>query len=189
VQLKASVSRSVRSEDSVAYPIDLTPILPEEEMRDLLREVLEREGWEAVEGEPDKVRKSGPGDEEMILDLDELELVVSVSEEREVAAEVEVEGSAESPEGASRRAQSELSQRQQAMGDAIEEAAQRELNARVRGRLAETEEVRTRELNEILQQVYAESLKRKAGQMGDILEVSESTNEDGNYELVIRVGQ
>jgi len=44
-------------------------------------------------------------------------------------------------------------------------------------------------LNEILQEVYAESLKRKAGQMGDILEVSESTSEDGNYELVIRVAQ
>ena len=38
-----------------------------------------------------------------------------------------------------------------------------------------------------LQDVYAEALKRKARKMGDVVDQHEGTNENGEYELVIKV--
>ena len=42
-------------------------------------------------------------------------------------------------------------------------------------------------MNHTLQDVYAEALKRKAGRMGEVIEQHEGVNENGEYELVIKV--
>ena len=106
-----------------------------------------------------------------------------------VHAEVEVTGLGERRASAKRRAKTELDERSAAVGDQIEEAGRRSVQQEVARRLEESESARLRQLNELVQQVYSESLKKKAAQLGDIVEVTESTSEDGNYELVIRVTQ
>ena len=42
-------------------------------------------------------------------------------------------------------------------------------------------------MNQVLQDVYSEALKRKARQLGDVVDQYEGTNENGEYELVIKV--
>ena len=42
-------------------------------------------------------------------------------------------------------------------------------------------------LHEVLQETYAEALKQKAAQLGTVVEQSESLDENGSYELKIRI--
>ncbi|MEM7014851.1 MAG: hypothetical protein AAF585_25605 [Verrucomicrobiota bacterium] len=189
VQLKQSVSRRVDQDDSVSYPIELTEILPQDEMKDILRGVLESDGWMAEPENSDRFRKTGAAGETLELDLGSMEVTATISDEKEVSADVSATGIGERRSDAKRDANRQLQQQAAAKGDQIEEAARRVLRDELREKLAESEDDRMRQLNELLQKVYAESLKRKAGQLGDIMEVHESTGEDDNYELVIRVAQ
>ena len=59
VQLKESVSRRVYQDDSVSYPIELTEILPQEEMKEILRGVLKDAGWTADSEKHDKFSTNG----------------------------------------------------------------------------------------------------------------------------------
>lgn len=186
IQLKESVTRLVTSTDTVTYPIQLTDILPEEEMKDLLRAALERHGWTESEGVYQKVGEAG---ETITLDLEKMEVSATIEEEREVSTEIEADGQGISNQEARRQARQELAQKAATQGSRLEEHGTNALQRELTEALQESEESRQRALNEVLQEVYAESLKRKAGQLGDILEINESQNEDGNYELTIRVAQ
>jgi|GEM_PF-660639 len=190
VSLKSSICRTVEGEDSVSYPIELTEILPPEEMASVLREALERDDWERLEeGDDNKWRTTGPAGEELVIDLDEMEITATIHEESEVSAEVEVTGIGEGKGSAQQDAQHQLREQEQATGDAIEDAGRRDLREQIREKLEESEKDRARQVNRLLQEVYAESLKRKAGQLGEILDIQEGTGASGDYELTIRVGQ
>lgn len=190
VQLKESVTRVVKGEDSISYPIELTQILPPEEMLDLLKEQLKEQGWEADNEDETVFVTEGPGGEALRIDLEEMELTASISSERIVKTQAEAHGASERSENqAQADAKAKLAQEVQMRGDSIEDAGTKELQAEVTEQLAESESDRQRQMNEILQKVYAESLKRKARQLGDVVETLESTSEDGNYELTIRIEQ
>ena len=188
IALRESVVRVVRSCDSVSYPISLTQLLPEEDMKALLRATLEADGWEPLKDKPNVLIQIH-GEEQWTLDLDTMELTATLESESEVSANVNVTGSAESERTAQEVAKRRLREKAEAVGQSIEESGRRELQERVTAELAKGEEDRMRAMNEVLQRVYAEALKRKAGQLGEVLEVQEGTNQDGNYELVIRVAQ
>lgn len=189
VELKASVSRVVKGEDSVSYPIELTRILPEEEMVEILAGQLEESGWKLRQGGGRVFERAGDHGETLTIDLESMELTASLSSEREVTAEATVYEVAEDRKHAEGIAKARLKEEEAALGDQLEDRGNSELQNEVTTRLAESEAERQRMMNEILQQVYAESLKRKAGQLGDVMEVSESMGEDGNYELTIRIEQ
>ncbi len=189
IELKSAVVRTVKGEDSVSYPIELTDILPADEMKDLLRQQLKDTGWEAQNSEETIFVTEGPGGESLTLDLETMEVTASITTEREVVAEALVQGRGESHQQAQQNAAHQLQEEESMLGDKIEDQGNRELQDEVTSRLAESEADRQRLINEVLQGVYSESLKRKAGQLGDIMEISESTGEDGNYELTIRVSQ
>jgi len=189
VQLQESISRRVDGSDSISYPIELTEILPADEMKDILRGVLTEAGWEADKDNPDQFTITGTEGEIITIDLEEMEVTAELTDEKEVSTEVTAGARSGRSQGhAEHLAKSELQQKAEAAGDSIEESARRELRQQLRDKLAKSEDERMRTLNEVLQRVYAESLKRKAGQLGDIMEVQESTDDD-NYELVIRVSQ
>lgn len=187
IELKQSVVRVVRAEDSVSYPLELTEILPPEDMRETLRQLLTEAGWEAV-GE-DHFETEGPAGERLSIDLETMELTATLEVEKEVVAEVKATGQGESNKRARQDARARVDEKAAALGQHLEESGQRELEKETTALLDESEEARQRQLNELLQQVYTEALKRKAGQLGDILEVRESTSESGDYELLIRVAQ
>lgn len=184
VQLQASISRTVEAEDSVSYPLELTALLPEPEMRDLLASALAQQGWTA---DGRIFRRTGPSGEALELDLDTMTLTARLARQSEVVTDVEAVGRAESQTHAEQEARRLLQERGEAAGQGIAEAGKRTLQREVSAALAAGEDARRAELHGVLQQVYAEALKRKAGQLGNVMEVHEGTDADGNYELSIRV--
>ena len=187
IELKRAVTREVRAEDSVSYPIELTEILPPEEMTEVLRRVLAEAGWETAED--GRLASEGPDGETLTADLKAMELTATLTAEKRVAAEVKAAGQGGTTRLARRSAEIQLEEKAEVVGEMIEGTARRDVEREATDRLEKSEDARQRVMNELLQRVYTEALKRKAGQLGDILEIRESTGEDGDYELLIRVAQ
>ena len=175
------VAEVVSADDKTVHQLDLQSILSEEEMRDLLRQSLIARGYEEEE-EGKMVRREEYG-EIMSADLDALEMTAGVDEAAGVRGKVGTWGDAWSRAGASRQAEANARDQANAMVGRGAKDAQR----RVTQQLAEGEKERLEEMNETLQDVYAEALKRKAQKLGDVVDQHEGTNENGEYELVIKV--
>lgn len=187
IELKSAVTERIETADSVAYPIALQDILPQEDMKDLLRESLVNNGFEADEENENILTKQGAGGEDIIFNLDDMEVTARLEDAKDVTAEVNATGRAyDDQEMARRNAQEKLKAQEDAVRRELAKETS-ELQSELSDRLAESESERMREINEVLQDVYADALKRKAGQMGDIMEVHESTSPEGEYELTIRI--
>ncbi len=195
VRLASSVSRTIQAEDSVSYPLRLTGILPEEDLLELLRQALIRRGFVTPEGgkrnnvdqeNPQRLEGRGGACERIVVDLDSMTVTASLDEEAEIATEVDAVGSAYTRRGAAEQARLELEDRRRHAEAQLEHEG-RQVQKELTRRLADSEEERQRQLHEVLQEVYAEALKRKAGELGEVMEVSEGTSPDGQYELVIKV--
>lgn len=187
IELKSAVTERIETADSVAYPIALQDILPQEDMKDLLRESLINNGFEADEENENILTKQGAGGEDIIFNLDDMEVTARLEDAKDVTAEVNATGRAyDDQEMARRNAQEKLKAQEDAVRRELAKETS-ELQSELSERLAESESERMREINEVLQDVYADALKRKAGQMGDIMEVHESTSPEGEYELTIRI--
>ncbi len=188
VRLASSVRHTVQAGDSVAYPLKLTGILPEEELLDLLRQALLRRGFAAGEENPQLLTGQGSAGERIVVDLDAMTVTASLDEEAEIATEVEVVGVAGTKGQAAEQARSDLEEHRRQAANRLEREG-RLVQKDLTRRLADSDEERQRQLHEVLQEVYAEALKRKAGELGDVMEVREGTSPDGQYELVIKVAQ
>lgn len=186
IQLKTSVSESFTLNDAIVHRLDLTSILPQEEMVDILKGVLTQEGF--VEQEDGTYTAQGADGEVIVFDLDELHVSAQLEEEKSLQTDVVVQGQAwDSRSEARHNAQAQLRDAKDAAKSQLETESKK-LQKELSQKLADGESARVRQMNEILQQVYAESLKRKAGQLGDIMGIKESTHE-GQYELVIHIEQ
>lgn len=185
IQLKASVSETYDLSDKTVHQLDLTEILPEDEMKDILKGRLQERGYE--EKEPGIWSKQQEGGVEVNINLENMELSAHIKEEKELETEVAVRGSGYSRENARNEARNQLSHAQDSAKEKLDAEGQK-LQRQLTKQLEEGEQERLREVNEILQEVYAESLKRRAGQLGEIMEIHES-KEQGQYELTIHVTQ
>lgn len=186
IQLKTSVSESFTLNDAIVHRLDLTSILPQEEMVDILKGVLTQEGF--VEQEDGTYTAQGADGEVIVFDLDEMQVSAQLEEEKSLQTDVVVQGQAwDSRSEARHNAQAQLRDAKDAAKSQLETESKK-LQKELSQKLADGESARVRQMNEILQQVYAESLKRKAGQLGDIMDIKESTHE-GQYELVIHIEQ
>ena len=185
IRLKDSVSRSINTSDSISYPIELTEIIPAEEMKDILKGVLREKGFE--ETEENIFVKEGPAGEKITVDLAEMEVTASIDEDREIRKEVEFDEriDAWNKKDASQYGR-ELFEKELKKAEQSLEGAEKQAQKEVTQRLIDSEEERMQQLNEVMQEVYAESLKRKAGSMGEVTSMHE-TIEDGEYRLDITV--
>jgi len=187
VKLKESVSETFSVSDHVKHKLSLTPILPEGEMLELLKQQLLDAGYTEEAGALTLENERG---EHVSVDLEALEATVTLSRSREVKEELTATASYENDRGpgreaAEQRAADELAKKlsdHKVKGERVTQA----LTQDVINALSEHREAQQAELNQVLQRVYTESLKRKASQLGDVLEVTESTV-DGQYELVIKI--
>jgi hypothetical protein len=159
-QLQQSVTVTVAVGDTVTHSLNLTEILPREEMVALLREQLIGLGF-VPDGDTLTLVEDGTT---TVVDLAAMEVTISRASEKELSATATVTG-----RGYTRSAAK----------------ASAEQTAAVESADSQVKEV----LHLALQQVYTESLKRKAAQLGDVLSVHESTSETGEYELVIKIEQ
>ena len=184
VDLRDTVTDTVRSADEARWELALLPILSESEMVELCEEVLRERGFE--EQDDGRWGREGAGGERLIIDLELMEVVVQVEAERDLETEIVARGAAESPSDARREAREELELQRRAARVAHRQREE-ELGQSLRSLLEESAAERERELHEITSQVYAEALKRKARTLGDVMEIREERGENGEYELTIKV--
>lgn len=175
------VSEVVSADDKTVHQLDLRDILSPDEMRDLLRQTLLGRGFE--EDEENKLVRKEESGEIITVDLESLELSTELESASEVKGKVDAWGDAESRSNAQRQAESSA----QRQADSMVERGRQDVQRRVTQQLAEGERERLGEMNQVLQDVYSEALKRKARRMGEVVEQHEGTNENGEYELVIKV--
>ena len=185
IRLKDSVSRIITASDCVDYPIELTEVLPEEEMIDILKGVLKEKGFEQIE--ENIFVKEGSVGEKITVNLEDMKVTAELESAKEVIKEVEIDThiDADSKREASWHGQ-EMLKRQKERASRELENAERHVQKELTGQLLESEEERLQELNTIMQEVYAESLKRKAGSLGEVTSLNESM-ENGEYRLDITV--
>ncbi len=195
VVVSKSVVERIEASDRSESSLSLLPILERERMGDLLKGALERRGWEAVEGEPNKLRKKGERGEVMTIDLETQVVTTEVHEEGEIRKEKTVEAVGDSIRPPTSADEEQLRERvektlekQLEVTEREKIEAEEEYRRRLTERLEETAAARQRELNEACLEVYSESLKERAASLGTVKEVHESRT-DQEYELTITISE
>ena len=180
-RVSLKVCEVVSADDKTVHQLDLRDVLPEDEMKDLLKQRLLEQGFEE-RGEA-LVREHEESGEVVTVDMETLELTAELELESEVSGNVDAWGDSHTRQAAKRQAEA----RAQSQADALLERGQKEAQSQVSQKLAAGEGARLEEMNQVLQDVYAEALKRKARRMGEVIEQYEGTNAAGEYELVIKI--
>lgn len=178
---RIALKETVTSDDEITQKLTLENILTPEDMKALLRTQLETDGW--VKGEDDIYQKT---DDQGIVSRVNPE-TGDVSHKLEAKAEIneEVSGTADTWNlDDSKKQAKEIADRR-----ALEIKKKREdkLAGEVRKKLSDAESAKTEEVALVLRGVYAEALKQKARKMGEVVSQNEGTNQNGEYELVIKV--
>lgn len=185
VRLSSCITHTLRAFDRMKHRVELTDILDEDTMNDILREVLKAEGWD--EGEDGTFTKKGPNGEDLVWDLEAGEVNATIKVEKEVAADLASTGYGESDAQAKADAQRAI-ERQKERAKGQFDQSESELSREVTESLSASEQERLRELNRVLQRVYSEALKRRAEELGAVVSVDEQQVGD-DYELVIRISE
>ena len=189
IRVSASVKETINAKDKRTKTLSLTEIVPCDEQKEIMREVLAERGWEKVEDEEGEVYERRQGDVVERIDLEDMthEASVELSRTLERDRTITVRGDRDFEDPDERRAkEKEALERSIAISDEERDGAEVGMHRQIAEVLDETEEERTEEINEVVSQVYAESLKRKARRMGSVTEMRES-REGGDYELVIKL--
>lgn len=180
-RVSLKVCEVVSADDKTVHQLDLRDVLPEDEMKDLLRARLLEQGFE--EQEDGKLVREDDSGETVTVDLATLELTAELELDSEVKGKVDSWADTESRAASKRQAEAKA----QRQADALLERGQKEAQSKVSSQLAKGESARLEEMNQVLQDVYSEALKRKARRLGDVVEEYEGTNAAGEYELVIKI--
>ena len=189
IRVSASVKETINAKDKRTKTLSLTEIVPCDEQKEIMREILAERGWEKVEDEEGEVYERRQGDVVERIDLEDMthEASVELSRTLERDRTITVRGDRDFEDPDERRAkEKEALERSIAISDEERDGAEVGMHRQIAEILDESEEERTEEINEVVSQVYAESLKRKARRMGSVTEMRES-REGGDYELVIKL--
>lgn len=181
--LKESVQQTVRLGDTITHRLSLTPILPEEDMRGLLREALRDAGFTEQSGDQWTL-----DDAQAVttVDLQQMTVQTDLHQEQTITTEAVAHGRGWSDRRAQQAAQEQLDEARQDAKASLQKTAH-QLQQQATHTVGNVDSAHTALLHQILQEVYAESLKQKARQLGDVTELREGTNADGEYELIIKV--
>lgn len=189
VALKSTVCESFTLSDTVTHKLNLTLILDEVEMKEILRSVLLRRGFEVSDEAETLLIKENERGEEVSFDLERNEVRVTSRQVQELSTEVVAQGTFDldfvDRKKAQRDVEDQLADRREGAYQKLRNQAAMKQNA-LTAQLAGQVEEQQRDLNQLLKEVYAESVKRKAQRLGEVMEISEATV-DGQYELVIKV--
>ena len=168
IEVPLQVARgTVTGSDSLSICIDVLPILPEGDMRDIVRKTLKDRGWK--EGKDGTLEKPLGDGATAVLEKDGQTVTVKL----ETSQEVQGQGRTD------QEANSALEQRK--------EQAEKEAKARATRQLARAEPAVRSELDDAVQRVYVEALKQKAAQMGSVTSMQETKSSDGSLEITIKV--
>ena len=187
ITIKESISAPVdiEAKDKLEQRIKLRSILPKDQMKDLLKNALLELGF--IEQDGLLIRQDETG-EEQIVDLKELRLTAQIqrseqemrtlSEEQLITLEKRAE-----QESIKQRLKEQL----QDQVDNLTVEHSNRLQLEIAAELAQNTPKRNELIHTALQKTYAEALKQKAQSLGQVVEQSEHTSEDGQYELNIKI--
>jgi hypothetical protein len=184
VSVKESVRRTIRAEDRVSTCLEILEVLPPEQMAGLLRDELERRGFEK-KGEV-LVRREDDG-VTITVDPETGSVTVAAAEAAQVSVEAEKHGRAFDDVGPNatrvkQQLRGELKQELDQQVDQKQEALQSKVTDKLEGRLSDLRQ----ELDQVVNRVTAEALKRKAAQLGQIKEMTEDP-QAGSLTIVVEV--
>jgi hypothetical protein len=183
IRVSETLSRTLRAEDEIGTCLEVLEVLPPEQMAQLLREELERRGFQA---EDDRlVRREGG----VTTAIDPATGTVTIRAEAD--RDIELEGRREGlayddlgpGEKSVRRAlQKQAQEELEKQAEHEQSKLQAEATGRLEGHLADLQ----KELNQAVNRVTAEALKRKAAQFGQIKELTEDP-QSGSLTIKIEV--
>ena len=184
IRVQESLRRRIAADDAVCTQLELLEVLPPEQMADLLRDELQRRGFEDKNGR--LIRASGDG---LTASIDpktgEVSVRARASEQLELAGQRE--GIAYDEIGPNRKnVEKALGQR---LRQDLEEQAEHEqskLQTKATERLAAALGDLEKELSGVVNRVTAQALKQKAAQIGQIKEMTEDP-ETGSLTIKVEV--
>lgn len=174
-------SQDVSAQDEIHVDVKLLPVLPEEQMREILRKVLEGEGWTRQD------------DGSMTKSIDGVVAQLEPDGSRVVLRAVEKQTVTVTERGAFEKDASEESIDQQLderLKDQIARAAKAKEEALTRqavARLLGAEPTLREQMQTALNKVYREALEQRAKQLGQVEWVKEQGDASGNYEVTLVV--
>lgn len=188
IQVKESVTSTLRAGDHVKTRLELLGVLPEEEMAQILRDELLRRGFKESESGKSLVRKDEKQGVSIEIDPTTAEITVSAEACQDAEISGSKEGWGDTDWGNSGRQTVEKTLRETLRRELEGKASEKtdELQRKVTENL-ERELIDLRgELDQIVNKVTADALKTKASRMGRIKDVSENT-EAGSLTIVVEV--
>jgi hypothetical protein len=183
--LSEEISRVIVARDRMRHRVELSHILPEDQMKSVLSKTLEGEGW--AETEPGIFETTGPGGETLTWNVEEGVVEASIEREEKVSTTVNASAGGKSQEDADQRVLKDL-ERQKAGANEAFEGTRGNMEQELGDELRESEEERKQQINEVIRKAYASAIKEKAAGMGSIVSVDEK-NTSSTYDLTIRVAQ
>jgi len=196
VTVSRTVQETVKGKDSSRNKVDLSEILPKEQMREMLERALEKRGFERRKDGTLTRTKDGVTE---TFDPKTMEVTATAEVAGDIKKQktVQAVGDARNQrDAASQRAHAEAEvgsrlEKEIAVTEGERSAKRGELEREAKKRLDETEQARVRDLNDATLDVYQEAVKQKAKSLGTVKEMTESRNADGQggseYELIIKV--
>ena len=187
ITIKESISTPVNIEakDKLEQKIKLRAILPKSQMKSLLRNALLELGF--IEQEGLLIRQDETG-EEQIIDLESLTLTAQIQRsEQEMRVLSEEQRITLEKRSKQESIKQQLKEQLQEQVDSLTTEHSDRLQLEIASDLAENTPKRNELIHTALQKTYAEALKQKAQSLGQVIEQSEHTSEDGQYELNIKI--
>jgi hypothetical protein len=184
IRVRETLKSILRARDHVSTQMEVLEILPREQMADLLREELERRGFQR-RGQNLVRQDRGIT---ITVEPDTGTVTVQAETATEVDLQANREGHTYEEWGRMGRSQTEKVLREEALKDLQRQAdrkteqLQKEVTDRLEGRLRDLRV----ELDQVLNGVTAEALKRKAAQIGQIKELTED-RQNGTLTIVLEV--
>jgi hypothetical protein len=183
IEVGESLSRTLSSDDEVSTQIELLPVLPEESMRRILAQELEKRGFHEEEGK--HVRKNSGV--VVTVDAKSGEVTVRAEDSERIDLSAKETGIYADDWGASQRqVEQQLSQK---LREGLEEQAaarEKKLRKETTDRLERELCDVLRELDQVSNRTIGEALKIKAREMGDVKEIVEDER-TGSLKIVLDV--
>lgn len=180
-RITKNLGGKAHAESVLTLTVKLLPIVGDAEMRELLRRVLEADGW-ARQSDGTMTRRLGAGVACLSADGETVTLTVEATAEVRATATVE-QGEGESDTKAERRALAEAKKNLvQAQARAKEGLQTASAQALLREEPGLREAIQT-----ALNKVYREALEKRARALGEVESVQERGEASGDYEVTVVV--
>ncbi|MBL8678410.1 MAG: hypothetical protein JNK05_04560 [Myxococcales bacterium] len=174
-------SKDVSAQDEIHIDVRLLPVLPEEEMREILRRVLEGDGWKRQSD--GSLTKSIDG---VVAELDpDASRVVLRAVEKKTVTVTERRGF--DKDTSDEEIDKQLDEGAKAQLDRAAKAEEEALSRAAVARLLGAEPSLREQIQTALNKVYREALEKRAKQLGAVEWVKEQGDPGGNYEVTLVV--